>query len=116
MGLLKELNDCKEKIEDNEEVISLLRGEVTDLKEKLISSEGEISEMVPISKVKEMEAMFMDTVNKLSNRVNSLEHAMQTSSSSHLNYKPVVNPSGWKDRIKASSSCENSLPPIPNPL
>lgn len=113
--LLCELNDCKDKIDVYEEALSLFPKEIKELEEKLHDSKRKTSEMIPIFKVKEMEAMFMQTVNKLSNRVNSLENAMQAHSACHEGCsRPVNSVSGWKDRLKSNNSAHQSnLPPIP---
>ena len=111
--LLSELNDCKEKIESFETTQSSFPREIAAFEEKLMHSEKIISEMIPISKVKEMEATFSETVMRLSERVKGLEHAMQASRADQVNGADDCT-SNWRNRVKSNStsSCKNNFPPI----
>jgi TolA-binding protein len=71
--LLSELSDKRTQIDDLNDTLSAAQARTTQAEKQLEASEQKMEEMVSKEQVKEMEALFLDTVSKLSSRVQSLE-------------------------------------------
>lgn len=73
--LISELDEKDGKLEDLIDMVKSQSARVDDLENRLLEARKDQEGMVAKSKVTEMESLFMETVNRLSNRVIQLEQA-----------------------------------------
>ena len=76
--LLAEVDETHGKMEDLIDMVKTQTARAEDLEERLLSARREQEGMVARSKMVEMENLFMETVNRLSNRVIQLEQTRTT--------------------------------------
>lgn len=116
--LLSELSDKRTQIDDLNDSLSAAQARMTQAEKQLGESRQKMEEMVSKEQVKEMEALFLDTVSKLSSRVQSLEvqktsTVAATGSNSSTSSGavaprpvPVSSASGTSSRVSYSSSVD----------
>ena len=71
--LLSELSDKRTQLDDLNDSLAAAESKTMQAEKQLEASRRKMEEMVSKEQVKEMEALFLDTVSKLSSRVQSLE-------------------------------------------